>query len=211
MPGGVQGYPPQVLLAIAFVVSLSRPTDLMFVRHGETVANATGHYNSKTLNAFSDRGQREVDELTSKLQSERPFDTILASPSPRVLYTIAPYLRATHQHATIWPLLYECCTGHRPKNAVATRFSYGSRIALPKDVADLFVLVPGHDRYPIASDYNSGLAQVEASVVEFKATYSGHRIMLVGHSGQGGHFLHALTGKWQKVENATPIKVRVQS
>jgi hypothetical protein len=32
---------------------------------------------------------------------------------------------------------------------------------------------------------------------------------LVGHSGMGGQFLHALTGKWRKIENAGIYHVRL--
>ena len=65
------------------------------------------------------------------------------------------------------------------------------------------------NKLPVASDYDAGLAQVDAAVAEFRQKYSGQRILLVGHSGQGGHFLHALTGRWQKVDNATEIHVRL--
>jgi len=200
-------YDLRMLAAVAFVLALAKQTDLVFVRHGETVANATGHYNSKTLNVFSEKGQAGVDSLTQKLLSEPRFDRILVSPSPRALRTIAPYLRASHQKATVWPLLYECCTGHRPKNAAPTTFGYAGKITVPRDVADLFVVEPGADKLPAASDYNSGLAQVAASVSEFQTKFSGGRVLLVGHSGHGGQFLHALTGKWRKVDNAKEIRV----
>jgi hypothetical protein len=48
---------------------------------------------------------------------------------------------------------------------------------------------------------------VQATVKEFKARYAGRRILLVGHSGHGGQFLHAVTGKWIEVKNAVPIKI----
>jgi len=198
-----------MIAAYACVVALQRKTDLIFVRHGETVANATGRYNSKTLNAFSQKGKAEVEALTKELIADPRFELILVSPSPRALYTIAPYLRATRQRATVWPLLYECCTGRRPRNAAATRFGFGGKIAIPKDLAGLFVVENGHDKYPVASDYNSGLAQVDASIAEFKQRFSGRRILLVGHSGHGGQFIHALTGRWQKVDNAKEIEIRM--
>ena len=199
-----------MLAAVLFVLASFKPTDLVFVRHGETVANATGKYNSRTLNAFSAKGQAGIDALTKRLLAARRFDRILVSPSPRALKTIAPYLRATHQRATVWPLLYECCTGRRPKDAKATKFAYGEKISLPKDIADLFIVEPGHDRLPVASDYDSGLAQVDASIAEFRDLYSGGRVLLVGHSGHGGHFLHAITGKWTKLENAQETEVELR-
>ena len=62
------------------------------------------------------------------------------------------------------------------------------------------------DCYPEANFLNDVLAVYADQTVGF----SGGRILLVGHSGFGGQFLHALTGKWRKVENATPISVRVE-
>jgi broad specificity phosphatase PhoE len=197
-----------VLVALGFFL-LARPTELVFVRHGETQANATGHYNARTLNSFSEKGEKGVQALTKELLSQPRFDQIVVSPSPRALKTIAPYLRATHQKAIVWPLLYECCTGHRPKNAAATRFSFGSKIDLPKDIADFFIVEPAHNRLPVSPDYNSGLAQVDASVAEFKRRFEGGRVLVVGHSGHGGQFLHAFTGKWQKLENAHEYTVRL--
>jgi len=196
-----------------FVVALAllqRPTDLTFVRHGETVANATGRYNSKTLNNFSEKGQKGVDALTARLLKEAPFDRILVSPSPRALKTIAPYLRASHQKAIVWPLLYECCTGRRPAGAKATKFRYFGKITLPSDIADLFIIKPGYDKYPDSPDYNSGLAQVDASLDEFRRLWSGGRVLLVGHSGHGGQFIHGLTGNWIKVDNAREINLKVK-
>jgi len=196
-----------VVAAVAFLLSQARQADIVFVRHGETVANATGRYNSRTLNAFSEKGEAEVEALTRKLLSEPRFDRILVSPSPRALRTIAPYLKAVHQQATIWPLLYECCTGRRPKNAAPTKFSYGETIRVPNDIASLFIVDPKSNRVPVAPDYNSGLAQVEASIAEFRAKYATGRVLLVGHSGHGGHFIHALTGKWKKLDNAKEVEV----
>ena len=67
-------------------------TDLTFVRHGETVANATGRYRDSTLNTFSERGKKGVEALTGQLQAEPAYARILVSPAPRALRTIAPYL-----------------------------------------------------------------------------------------------------------------------
>jgi broad specificity phosphatase PhoE len=193
---------------LAVIAALRAPPTVTFVRHGETVANATGRYNERTLNTLSAKGEREVSELTRDLRKLPSFDLILVSPAPRVLKTIAPYLRASHQTAIVWPLLYECCTGKRPKDAHATQFSYGERIHIPAEFDGLFHLEPGNDRYPVASKYDEGLAQVDAAIEQFKRRFGQVRILLVGHSGMGGHFIHALTGKWIKLDNARVTQVR---
>jgi len=183
-------------------------TDFTFVRHGETIANATGKYNSQTLDTFSKKGQKQVKRLTQDLMNETPYDIILVSPSPRALFTIAPYLRAKGKKAIVWPLLYECCTMKRPDGAHATAFGFGVKIAVPGPIAAQFTVQPSENRYPMPSDYNEGLAQVNASVAEFRKKYAGKRVLLVGHSGHGGQFIKALAGKTMRVDNASPIKLR---
>ena len=178
---------------------------MTFVRHGETVANATGKYNSKTLNTFSSKGQKGVDALTQRLIAAPRFDRILVSPSERALRTIAPYLKATRQVATVWPSLYECCTG-KPTPAVPGKgLKFGSKITIPKDIKALFTVEPGHDRLPVAPDFATGLVQVDQSVAEFRQRFNRGRLLIVGHSGHGGHFIHALTSVWHKIENTTEI------
>lgn len=193
-----------MLPLVAFAV-LSTPS-LTFVRHGETEANATGRYNAKTLNKLSAKGLQQVASLTEQLKKEPRFDLILVSPSPRAVYTIAPYLRATHQTAYIWPLLYECCTG-KHKASKPTNFTWGPKIHLPKEWASNFKVLAAMDRLPNSPDFASGLAQVEATVLAYKRDYSRQRVLLVGHSGHGGQFIHALTGKWKKVDNATIMHI----
>jgi len=184
-------------------------TDLTFVRHGETVANATGRYNSRTLNTLSEKGKAQVAALTERLVREPRWEGIVVSPSPRALRTIAPYLARTNQRALVWPLLYECCT-ERPKRPATASFPYGAKITLPSDIARHFVIQPGEDRYPAPRGYGEGLAQVQASVAEFRRRFAGRRILVVGHSAHGGLFLKGLDGKLRHVKNAEEIRLTLK-
>jgi broad specificity phosphatase PhoE len=195
------------MLSLIFMVARMQSTELNFVRHAETVANSTGRYSVTTIDAFSPKGQAELKALTRHLLSSRPYDLILVSPSPRAMRTIFPYLYMKPQRALIWPLLDECCTSKRPANAHATQFQWGAQIRFPKDISHYFSLMPTEMRVPVASDYNAGLAQVEAEVREYRARFQHGRVLLVGHSGNGGQFIHALTGKWQKLDNAHVVTV----
>jgi broad specificity phosphatase PhoE len=186
---------------------LVKVTDLTFVRHGETIANATGKYNGHTIDTFSQKGVGQIARLTRDLMVEKPYDVILVSPSPRALHTIAPYLKAKGKQALVWPLLYECCTEKRPVGAHATSFKFGVQIAVPGPISAQFQLQPA-SKYPTPKGYNEGLAQVAASVTEFRKKYLGKRILIVGHSGAGGQFIKALTGKAIRLENASPVKLR---
>lgn len=185
-------------LAIALLVLASRPTEIVFVRHGETVANATGKYNSRTLNVFSARGQQQVAKLTVKLKGMK-FDAIIVSPSGRALRTLAPYLRATHQTAEIWPELYECChqVGAARLKPAAKNVVYSSRITIPHDLAGLYRLRPGGERYISAPTYNDGMRQVKIGwqllLQDFAGT--GKTVLVIGHSLQGSRMLELLEGK----------------
>lgn len=194
------------MLSLLATLVLAPAQRLTFVRHSETVANATGKYNSKTLNVFSAHGEALVRSLTERLLKEPRPDAIYVSPSPRALRTIAPYLRRTGQKATVWPLLYECCT-ERPKQPAAKSFPYGAKVTIPADVAGLFRIMPGQDRLPAPRNYGEGLAQVRLSVAEFRKKLKSGNVMLVGHSAHGGLFLKALTGRAYHVKNAEPIEI----
>lgn len=193
-----------VLAAVLALALAPVGVSVTFVRHAETVANATGVYNAKTLNAFSEKGEHQVRELTASLESRR-FDRIFVSPSPRALRTIEPYLRKTGQIAVVSPLLYECCTGKRPAEARPTRLQFGAKFELPAGTGRVFTVEPGKDRLPASPDFGSGLAQVEASVRDFWERNPAGRVLIVGHSGHGGEFIYRLTGRRVRVENAKPI------
>ncbi|MEI7985900.1 MAG: histidine phosphatase family protein [Armatimonadota bacterium] len=195
-------------LLLLCTLTIATTTDLTFVRHGETIANATGKYNSQTIDTFSKKGQDQVARLTRDLLVEQPYDVILVSPSPRAMNSIAPYLKAKGKVGTVWPLLYECCTEKRPANAKATSFNFGVKIAIPTAISGQLKIGTLGDRYPAPKGYNEGLAQVAASVAEFKKKFLGKRVLIVGHSGAGGQFIKAFTGKAIRLENASPLKFR---
>ena len=199
-----------MLLTTAIALIVLKPTQIVFLRHAETQANATGRYNSKTLNAFSTLGERQVSAITQRLKSET-FDAIVVSPSPRTLKTIAPYLRATGQKAEIWPELYECC--HQPKSQrsqpASSVMKFGQRIGWDASLNGIFQIRPGGERYILAPTYNDGMRQIKQArkLLEMKFGGSGKKVLVVGHSIVGGHLLAMLTGKRIQVQNASPIRV----
>jgi broad specificity phosphatase PhoE len=199
-----------MLLTTAIALIALQPTEIVYVRHAETQANATGNYNSRTLNAFSSRGERQVSAVTQKLKFE-VFDAILVSPSPRALKTVAPYLRATGKTAEIWPELYECC--HQPKSQrskpASVKMQFGPKIEWHASLEGLFHLRPGGERYIIAPTFNDGMRQIKQLRTLLVQRYggSGKKILVVGHSIVGGHLLAMLTGKRLPVQNAAPIRI----
>lgn len=167
------------------------------MRHGETVANATGRYNGRTIDAFSDRGRKQVAALTQALTKVR-FDVIVVSPSPRALRTIAPYL-AAHPgvKAEIWPELYECCDAHSRKihGLTSAKVRYGGKIAPPADIARYFTLPPGKDKFILAPSYDDGLRQIRMAAARLRAEFPSKVVLVVGHSLHGGRLIELLEGE----------------
>jgi broad specificity phosphatase PhoE len=186
------------VLALALILLAVRvaPTEIDFVRHGETVANATGRYNRRTIDTFSDKGEREVASLTRQLSPLR-FDAIVVSPSPRALLTIAPYLRAHHLKAEVWPELYECCDANtkKIKGPTSPQIRFGAIIKIPSAIASLFTFAPGRDRYILAPSYEDGIRQIRMAADHLKRQFRGRTVLVVGHSLHGGRMIELLKGK----------------
>lgn len=206
------------LLAPRIGVPVPVPMQLFFVRHGETQANATGHYNSKTIDAFSQKGEKQVGALTKRLATMR-FDAILVSPSPRALRTIAPFLRA-HPGATaeVWPELLECCDAHSKAihGLTSAHVRYGAVVKLPKDLVGLFTLPPDDNRTIISPSYDDGLRQIGIAADHLRKRFlgTGKSVLVVGHSLHGGRLIELLEGKPMtgkiRPENATIMRFREQ-
>jgi broad specificity phosphatase PhoE len=198
-----------MLISTLVAIVAVQPTEIVFVRHAETVANATGKYNSRTLNAFSARGQIQVSKLTDLLQTES-FDAIAVSPSPRALKTIAPYLQRRGLKAEIWPELLECChqRGAERSKPASPQVRLGPKIEWHFSLDGIFTLRPDGQRYIDAPTYADGKRQVGLSAKRIKDAWSGSgkRVLIVGHSIHGGMLISQLTGG-EKVAlaNAAPV------
>jgi probable phosphoglycerate mutase len=196
-----------LLAAIAFGAPSAGPAEIIFVRHGETVANATGRYNARTLNTFSEKGKAQVSRLTAWLRNQPRFDAILVSPSDRALNSVRPYLAAANLTARVWPEWYECCTGRNKSTAGTGKVTWGGKIS----VARPFATDPGHDRYPVAPKFVDGVAQVRLGVTRLGTLGSKRRVLIVGHSGAGGVMMELLEGSTPRgrkhPENASPFRL----
>ncbi len=181
------------MLGVAGIQTLGSQVvqDLYFLRHAETVANATGKYSAKTLNALSEKGQAQVVSVTKRLKDYR-FDAIYVSPSARALKTIAPYLRDAGQTATIWPELYECCHERGAARRIpAGPLKYGPKVEAPSVIAKYFSTAPGHARFVAVSNYQEGLRQVAMCADQVRKLRA-RSVLLVGHSLQGSRLFRQL-------------------
>src|SRR5579863_1945060 len=106
--------------------------EIYFVRHGETVANATGKYNGATLNKLSPTGEKQAAAVAKELAGVQ-IDAAIVSPSLRAELTAAETLREHHLKATIWPEFNECCTEHGEarKLPASKRLLKGAAVTVP--------------------------------------------------------------------------------
>lgn len=58
-------------LGLAAVSAIAQ-TPITFVRHGETIANATGKYSNSTLNTLTEKGNQQVELLVKNLPADLP-------------------------------------------------------------------------------------------------------------------------------------------
>jgi broad specificity phosphatase PhoE len=199
-----------VVLATLLYALTFQPARITFVRHSETVANATGRYNSRTLNAFSERGITQTTKLTKQLAGAS-FDQVLVSPSPRALKTIAPWLARTQSQAEVWPELLECChqRGVARQTPPAPTVRFADNITWPDAFEGLFKHRPGGERLIAAPTYQDGIRQIHLAHSRLLRSFSGtgKHVLVVGHSIQGGKMIALLTGKQIQLQNAKPVNL----
>lgn len=170
--------------------------DIYFVRHAETVANATGIHNSTTSNLFSEQGNEQLGILTSQLKTLQ-FDAILVSPAPRALNTILPYLKESGQQGEIWPEMVECCWQRARGNLAEGRLIAGPPLQLEKEQAPYFTFRDDNSKRGYANyTYADGVAQVHRAQELLKERYFGSdkKVLIVAHYHSGQVLLAELLG-----------------
>lgn len=161
--------------------------EIYFVRHAETIKNATGIHNSGNGNDFSDKGNEQVTQLTDQLKTLH-FNAILVSPAPRALNTILPYLKESGQTGQIWPEFTECCWQSERNDIADGQLVTDSAIQLNQAQEPFFTFRDENARYNYANhNYADGVAQVRHGEALFAQRYlnSGKTILIVGHYHAG--------------------------
>jgi broad specificity phosphatase PhoE len=173
-----------------------------FIRHAETVANASGEQggtgpleNHDTLTAL---GERQVLALRDYLIKENITpDRIIVSPAWRAQKTIEPYLSATNATAEIWVELNECC-GQEPTGAPlpVERPEVKWKMKIEK-ASDLFTFRSSEDSYYWwPQTYEEGLFMIMTGRDRLLEQFnqSGKTVVIVGHAVNGGILLGLLQG-----------------
>jgi broad specificity phosphatase PhoE len=186
-----------------------KPTRIFYVRHAQTVANATNNYTPITEATFSDSGSIQVLKIDSVLQ-RYTFDKIIVSPTWRTQHTIYPYLVATHQKAEIWSELTECCWQDdtlAPSTIRLDSIPWGKKILLMDTDYFQFKYPSANREYNWdAKNYQDGINQcrLAADSIRFKYGGKGLDILVIGHFIQGKEMIKVLTkGSIVNIPNAT--------
>jgi len=180
-------------VAIASAYALPA-TEIYFVRHGETVGNATHQHTHENDRTFSDKGERQVTELTKKLDGLN-FDHIIVSPKYRTLNTIFPYLKKHALKAEIWPELQECCWQSKTSRLSSFNLQRGQTIRLESSMERYFMFPDDNARRRFAvKNYGDGLLQMFKAIQLIRKRFagSGKRILIVSHYHIGSRLIETL-------------------
>ena len=186
-----------VLLCSMAAAQAEGGLDIYFVRHAETLANASGVNNSGNSNMISEQGDEQVSALTAKLKALH-FDAILVSSAPRAIYTILPYLKETGQKGEIWPEIAECCWQKERGNITSGQLITSSTVQLSGEQEAYLTFRDVNSKHNYGNNsYADGVAQVRRAEELLKQQYfgSGKTILIVAHYHSGQVLLADLLGK----------------
>lgn len=165
-----------------------------YVRHAETVGNATGLKNTTNNKMFTDTGHRQVANLTESL-NKISIDHVIVSPTWRTRHTVLPYLKKTNKTAEIWPELEEWRMEAQVQMGLEPLD--GSPIQIEEENSKYFLFRDSNstNRY-VAGDYSGGMQQLETLVKLIESRYSGENktLLLVGHKDMGSRIIETLMG-----------------
>ena len=171
--------------------------DVYFVRHAETMANYSGHYNTKTEDSFAPSAQKSLPAIVKTLHNVR-LDAAICSPQWRTMATALPVLKDHHMKAVLWPELNECCNQIGAARLKPPRKSilHVGPIKISSNFLPYFQLDPTDNQWIANGDYQDGLIQVKLLVKKFLAAFQGKaaHVLVVGHGYCGGRFLESLLG-----------------
>ncbi|MDP8266586.1 MAG: histidine phosphatase family protein [Candidatus Aceula meridiana] len=172
-----------VFLFYSWMDDHSRGLDIYFVRHAETVANATGDYNAENQKEFTKKGYRQIQNLT-RILDKMSFDHVLVSPKYRTKNTILPYLKKNNLVGQIWPEVAECCWQGDEHMPASVGIPFGKIINIKKENFRFFKLRSSSaDRFYNPQTYSDGIEQIKRAceLIERKYSGTGKSLLIVSH------------------------------
>ncbi|NRA40155.1 MAG: histidine phosphatase family protein, partial [Planctomycetes bacterium] len=82
--------------------------DIYLLRHGLSLGNLKGFYESFADDALCDEGIEQAQKFSDSIKNAS-FDRICSSSMRRAMQSILPYLQANSLHAELWPEMEEAC------------------------------------------------------------------------------------------------------
>lgn len=187
---------------------------IYFIRHAETVANASGEQggggSTENHDSLTTLGKKQVTELTEFLIEENITpDHVIVSPTIRTQKTIDPFLEETGLTGHIWAELNECC-GYEPTGdpLPTERPEAKWKVSVTK-VSDNFTFDTDDDQYYWwPSTYEEGLFMVMTARDKIIDNFSqsGKSIIVVGHAVNGNILLNLLRG-YDMLENKPSMQL----
>lgn len=173
-----------------------------FIRHAETVANASGQHGGdgplEDHDTLTELGEKQVEDLKNYLIKEniRP-DLVAVSPSLRTQKTIEAFLKAQDIKAEIWVELNECC-GDEPSGEPLPAERPDPRWKIKVEpMSESFIIASESDKYHWwPQSFEEGVFMVMTAKERLldRFSQSGKTVMIIGHAVNGGIFLGLLRG-----------------
>lgn len=185
-----------IVVAVCFFFSTQTwALDIYFVRHAETVANATGNYTDENQKEFTEKGEKQRNELVKNLEPY-VFDYILVSPLYRTRETIKPYLMRYHRRAEIWPEFAECCWQNNQDEPAVLPLKMGDEIGIFERENRYFIFrdPKSHFFYNTNERFADGVEQLKKGTALLEKRYgdTDMSILVVAHSLSIGTMLQLL-------------------
>ncbi|NLL13064.1 MAG: T9SS type A sorting domain-containing protein [Fibrobacter sp.] len=182
--------------------ALNKGLTVYFIRHAETVANASGQHGGdgplEDHDTLTELGEKQVEDLKNYLIEEniRP-DLVAVSPSLRTQKTIEPFLKALNIKAEIWVELNECCGDEPSGEPLPTERPEPRWKIKVEPMSESFIIASESDKYHWwPQSYEEGVFMVMTARDRLldRFNQSGKTVMIIGHAVNGGIFLGLLRG-----------------
>ncbi len=173
-----------------------------FIRHAETVANASGQHGGEgpleDHDTLTELGEKQVEDLKNYLIKEniRP-DLVAVSPSLRTQKTIEPFLKALGIKAEIWVELNECCGGEPSGEPLPTERPDPRWKMKVEPMSENFIIASEGDKYywwPQTFEEGVFMVMTARDKLLDRFSQSGKTVIIIGHAVNGGIFLGLLRG-----------------
>ena len=129
--------------------------DIYLLRHGLSLGNLKGFYESFADDALCDEGIEQAQKFSDSIKNAS-FDRICSSSMRRAMQSILPYLQANSLHAELWPEMEEAC--YQTEREAAS--SDWRKQPLPMDESlDQYFTLHGEAQHRVDEDESRSLGQ----------------------------------------------------